>query len=172
MGHFCSNNQHFEAAHPTTSQKCERRVLRKARSRNILQQVVDNNKSIRSTSDEENVKAKDIRTQLSLLEVNSRPGDGNGVEDTKSTAVPAAQRRKKSLESVYISRSDLQYTEGDQIGSGTFSNVYRGRFCGVEVAVKAFKDVKFLQSTKLIKSAKVKRFSCCLFVMIEVNVNR
>ena len=162
MGHFCSNNQHFEAAaHPSTAQNGERRVLRKPRSRNVLQQVVENNKSIRSTSDEENVQAKDIRTQLSLLEVNSRPGDGNGVEDTRSTAVlQAAQHRKKSLESVYIIRSDLQYTERDQIGSGTFSNVYRGRFCGVDVAVKAFKDVKFLQSTKLIKSAKVLFQSC------------
>ena len=37
----------------------------------------------------------------------------------------------------------------------SFLNLSRGKYCGVDVAVKAFKDVKFLKSVKLLKAIKV-----------------
>ena len=81
-------------------------------------------------------------------------------------AMPGAwvPQRRSSLESIYIDRSELLFSENDKIGTGAFSNVYRGKFCGVDVAIKAFKDVQFLKSVRLLKAVKV----CTLLHIFQI----
>ena len=137
--------------------------VRNTNRRAILEQLQINNSTIENgptgtpENDENKVKVKaepltDFDNQINA--------------NARSHAMPGAwvPQRRSSLESFYIDRSDLQFSENDKIGTGAFSNVYRGKFCGVDVAIKAFKDVQFLKSVKLLKAVKV----CSILQLFQI----
>ena len=128
--------------------------VRNTNRRAILEQLQINNSTI------ENGPTRTPENDENKVKVKAEPltdFDNHINANARSHAMPGAwvPQRRSSLESFYIDRSDLQFSENDKIGTGAFSNVYRGKFCGVDVAIKAFKDVQFLKSVKLLKAVKV-----------------
>ena len=47
--------------------------------------------------------------------------------------------RRHNLRTIQVDRSDLEYSEEDVVGRGTFSTVYHGKLLGMDVAIKSFK---------------------------------
>ena len=47
--------------------------------------------------------------------------------------------RRHNLRTIQVDRKDLDFSDRDILGTGTFSTVYHGKLLGMDVAVKSFK---------------------------------
>ena len=55
--------------------------------------------------------------------------------------------RRHNLRTIQVDRKDLDFSDKDVIGKGTFSTVYHGKLLGMDVAVKSFKlETQMLQN--------------------------
>ena len=52
-----------------------------------------------------------------------------------------------SLDSIQVCSSQFDLSEKNVIGSGTFATVYKGRLFGMDVAIKAFKEIDICKVT-------------------------
>ena len=70
------------------------------------------------------------------------------VFSSESHVLPTPHKvRRHNLRTIQVDRKDLDYSEKNVIGKGTFSTVYHGKLLGMDVAVKSFKlQLQTLQS--------------------------
>ena len=52
------------------------------------------------------------------------------------------RQTEEAFGNILVPQNNLTFSENDVIGKGSFSTVFKGKLLGMEVAIKAFKDVK------------------------------
>ena len=74
-------------------------------------------------------------------------------------------RASDALATSEVRQRDVEWRPGDVLGEGSFSTVYRGTFCGIDVAVKELK-MKLSQVRAVLKFMRVPGESCLKFMRV------